>query len=217
MRVVVCDDAGLFRRRMIVGLEIERDIEVIGECDDAEQAIRVCRDLAPDVAFVGMQLSQIGGVRTTAGIREVIPACKVVVVLSAEDHADAVRAIRAGAVGFLSRDDAVPRAALTTRQVASGQVVVPPVVAAQMLIEVDALGRLGDDNQPRLAPPRLTTRERQALEQVGDNVQPEHTAGAMNMPVASVHNLAASAVLKLHRYARSEAVMYTVADKLFGV
>jgi len=213
-RVLVCDDSGLFRRRVIVALEVEHDIEVMAECDDAEQSIRVARDLAPDVVFVGMQLAQIGGVRTTAGLREVIPNARIVVVLEPEDLSDASRAVRAGAVGFLSRDAAVPRAVFATRQVADGRVLLPPEVADQVLGDFDSL--LERSDVPGLRPPVLADRERFALDQLRDGVTEDVSAASSGIDAATLHNLAASAVQKLHRFARSEAVLYTVADRVYS-
>lgn len=201
---------------MLAGLEIEADIEVVGECDDGDLAIGTIRDLTPDVVFVGMQVAQTGGVRTTAGIREVVPNCKVVIVLSNDDLGEGIRAVRAGASGFLSRDDAVPRAALTTRQVFSGQVILPPAVAGQVLAEFDVIARPSETTQAKLVAPAFTDAERRSLEDLRDAIPADQSASGLEIPVSSVHNLAASAITKLHRFARSEAVLYTAADKVYG-
>ncbi len=201
---------------MVVGLEIEADIEVAAECDNGENAIETARDLLPDVVFSSSQIAPIGGVRVTAGICEVVPTCRVVIVIGNEGVQDAIRAVRAGAVGVVSRDDAVSRAALIARQVFSGQVILPPAVAGQLLVDLDQIARPEAGDRAHLRPPALSGRERHALEQIRDAASPDDTAAQMAVPVASVHNLARSAVAKVHRHARSEAVLYTVADKVYG-
>jgi two-component system, NarL family, response regulator LiaR len=214
MRVVVGDDSGLFRRRLIVGLEVEHDIEVAAECEDAADAIEVAKVLLPDVIFVNLQMAHIGGVRAAAGIREVAPACRVVIVLSPEDVGEAIRAVRAGAVGFLTRDDAVPRAALTAREVAAGRVVLPPAVAGQVLDEVQGWATATRDGA--LPVPEVDDRERRVLAELRDGQSWARLAEALGLPVATVHNLAAGVVAKVHRHARTEAVLYTVADRVYS-
>jgi hypothetical protein len=94
------------------------------------------------------------------------------------------------------------------------RVILPPAVAGQVIADFDSMAHSGESSQ--LRPPTLADRERFALEQLRDAVPVEQTAEQVGSTPATLHNLAASAVFKLHRHARSEAVLYTVADRVYG-
>lgn len=190
-------------------------MQVVTECDDANQAIAAARDGAPDVVVIGMQAVPIGAVRASAGIREVAPGAHVLVVLGEGDLADAVRAVRAGATGFLWRDDAVERAARAVRDAVAGRPVLPAAVAGQLLGEYLALARVATE-AGKLTAPGLSDRERACLEGLAQGSTTEQVAAALGLAGPTVENLTHNTVRKLHRYARSEAVMYTVADRIYS-
>jgi len=210
IRVVICDDAALLRRRIVVQLESESDIDVMAETADGEHVINVSRELAPDVVIVGMRID-LGGPRTAAGIREVVPSAHVVT--SLQDEIEAVRAIKAGATGFLNRDG-YQHAAAVVRAVSAGVVALPPLVAQGILAEYRALAETGA-SIPGLAVPALTDRERAVVTTLSKGQPYAVVVEELGLGDHTVRNLAANAVEKLHRYARTEAVAYAVGERLF--
>lgn len=212
IRVVLCDDAALLRRRIVVQLEAESDIDVMAETADGEHVINVSRELAPDVVIVGMRID-LGGPRTAAGIREVVPSAHVVMLTSLEDEIEAVRAIKAGATGFLNRDG-YQHAAAVVRAVSAGVVALPPLVAQGILAEYRVLAESGA-SVPGLEVPVLADRERAVLNTLAKGQPYAVVVAELGLGDHSVRNLAANAVEKLHRYARTEAVAYAVGERLF--
>ena len=101
-----------------------------------EQGIATCRDLAPDVVIVGMRVESIGGPRTSAGLRELVPVAQVVMLVTPEDVTDAVRAVKAGATGFINRE-VLDQAPSVVRAVSAGVAALPPLVAGDLLRELD--------------------------------------------------------------------------------
>jgi DNA-binding NarL/FixJ family response regulator len=210
--VVVCDDVGILRRRLIVALEAEPSIEVVAECDDTAQAIAAVAPLAADAVFLPMTLPSIGAVRATAAICEVAPGTAVVVTGTDEELIDGGRAVRAGAVGFVSRDKVIERAVAVCRALLARRVVMPAGLARQVLAGLEAPAVTGAGGLPPIA---VGDRERAVLEGWGAAESPSHIAAALGLSEAAVHMLAANALFTLHRHARTEAVRYAVADRIY--
>lgn len=210
IRVVVCDDAALLRRRLVILLEAEADIDVLAEAADGEQAIALARELAPDVVIIGMRVEP-GGARSAAGIREVAPSAHVIMLTTHEDEFDAVRAIKAGAAGFLGRDH-IDQAAAVVRAVSAGIVALPPLVAQGLLAEFDTLHVNSADFDPRLPSPSITARERAVLEKLAVGKTYAAAAETIGVSDSAVRNLATNAIEKLYRFARTEAVLYVAGE-----
>jgi two-component system response regulator DesR len=139
IRVVVCEDQALRRRRLIVALEGTDDIDVVAEAAESVQAVDVCTDHAPDVALVAMDLAGAAGPGTAAAMRAQVPACRIVMLLSPGEVGEAVDAIRAGATGFISRDGE-QQAPAVLRAVCAGTAALPPLVSQLLLEDIDRVG-----------------------------------------------------------------------------
>jgi len=221
IRVVVCDDHALLRRRLLIELESQSDIDVLAEAADGEHAIALCRELAPDVAIVGMRVEHIGGPRTAAGIREVAGGAHVVVLVAHDDAREAVRAIKAGVTGFINRD-AIEQSTTVVRAVSAGIVALPPLVVQRVLDEYENLGRQAPTSPASagaatpLPPPVITEREAAILEQLAAGKTYAASGESVGVRDFTAKNLTANAVEKLYRHARTEAVMYAVGERLFA-
>jgi len=216
VRVVVCDDHALVRRRLIVTLEADPDIDVLAESADGEHGIAVCRDVVPDVVVVGARVEHIGGPRTAAGIREVNPAARVVMLVTHEDEAESVRAIKAGATGFINRES-LSHAPTVVKAVSAGVAALPPLVARRVLDDDEAQRRRAPAAGPgQLARQDLTDRERTVLEFLASSKTYGAAAEELGVLEFTAKNLAANAVEKLYRHARTEAVLYAVGERLFA-
>lgn len=214
MRVVVVDDQALLRRRLVILLESEPDVDVVAEAPDGEHAIGLCRDLAPDVVVIGMRVESIGGPRTAAGIREVVPSCHIVMLISADDEIDAVRAIKAGTTGFINRDT-IDHAPTVVRAVAAGAAALPPLVAQRVLAEYETLGHQVGSVQQQVPPPALTDPERALLVALAGGRTYHAAAAELGVGDGTAKNLVTNTIEKLYRHARTEAVLYAVGERLF--
>jgi len=214
IRVVVCDDHALLRRRLIVLLEEQSDIDVLAEAADGEHAIALSREHAPDVVIVGMRVEHIGGPRTAAGIREVAPSAHVVVLVAQDDEHEAVRALKAGVTGFINRE-AVAQSTTVVRAVSAGIVALPPLVVQLVLDEYAALAQLAPVTEPtHVEPPSLSERERAVLEQLAAGKTYAAAGQAVGIKDFTAKNACANAIEKLYRHARTEAVLYAVSERL---
>jgi len=214
--VLVCDESAVERRRLMVALETSPDIEVIAEADDAETLVAQVQETAPDVVWLDLRLSGVGAVRLAASIHQVVPTARVVVVAGVDDREDRRRAIKAGAVGVVDREQTKARAAEVTRRVAWGRCEVGPADVEGLLATYRAFAREAGSVQQQVAPPALDTRQQQVLELLAADRPPAEVASELGLAPASVENLVGDAVAALHRHTRAEAITFAVDAQMFG-
>jgi DNA-binding NarL/FixJ family response regulator len=213
--VLVCDEGARFRRELIVALEASPDIEVMAEADIGDTVVGQVQEAAPDVVWMGLRLSGPGGVRLTAAIRELVPSARVVVMAGPGDEDARRRALKAGATGLVSRDDALSLAVDVTKRVAWGRCVLGPDDLAALAATYAGFDRQAGSLQERVPPPTLDAVQRDVLARLAAGTEVGVVAAATGLTGASVENLVADAAARLHRFGRTEALVYAVGERLF--
>jgi DNA-binding NarL/FixJ family response regulator len=152
LRVLIVDDHPVVRAGLTGMLAAEPDLEVVAEAADGAEAVRLALELAPDVVLMDLRMAGVDGVEATARLTAEAPAIKVLILTTYDTDADIVRAVEAGATGYLLKD--TPRADLAeaVRLAARGETVLAPAVAAKLVSRL----------RSPAAPP-LTPREREVL------------------------------------------------------
>ena len=133
LRILVADDHPIVRMGLRALIESEPDLEVVGEACDGAQAIELAIALQPDVVLMDLQMPNVDGVAATAAIASRVPGAKVLVVTTYERDADILRAVEAGATGYILKD--TPRSVLldALRAAARGETVLAPSVQAKLV------------------------------------------------------------------------------------
>jgi DNA-binding NarL/FixJ family response regulator len=136
VRVLIVDDHPVVRTGLRGMLEGEPSLEVIGEASDGEEAVELTERLSPNVVLMDLRMPGVGGVEATARIKERIPDAHVLVLTTYDSSADILRAIEAGATGYLLKD--APREELfrAVRAAAQDKPVLAPEVAAHLMDRV---------------------------------------------------------------------------------
>ena len=136
VRVLVVDDHPVVRAGLVGLLSGETDFVVVGEAGDGAEAATLAARLEPDVVLMDLRMPELDGAGATAQIVTARPATRVVVLTTFETDADILRAVEAGATGYLLKD--APRAELVAavRAAARGETVLAPTVARRLLSEV---------------------------------------------------------------------------------
>ena len=142
MRVVVADDQTVVREGLVTLLETMPGIEVVGSAADGEEAVSLVADLAPQVVLMDLRMPRVDGVEATKRIRADHPETQVVVLTTYADDESIVGALRAGAIGYLTKDAGRDHIGRALEAAASGQAVLDPAVQAR-LVEVATLPGAG--------------------------------------------------------------------------
>lgn len=137
IRVLIVDDHSIMRAGIRAVLSSSTGIVVVGEASDGESAIEQFRSLRPDVTLMDLQMPNISGVEAIEAIREEHPGAVIVVLSTYKTDVQALRALRAGARGYLLKDALAAELANTIRAVHGGRRHVTQAIAAEIAAHVD--------------------------------------------------------------------------------
>ena len=132
LRVLIADDHPLFRDGMRGLLSTQPDIEVAGEATTGEEAVKLSGELEPDVVLMDVKMPGLGGIEATRRVLAANPRIRVLVVTMFEDDATVFTAMRAGARGYVLKDDEKDDVLGAIRAVGRGGAVFGPSVAARL-------------------------------------------------------------------------------------
>ena len=211
VRVLLVDDQLLVRSGFSLILSVEDDIEVIGQASDGEEAVRLTRELRPDVVLMDVQMPVMDGIEATRRI--VADDLARVVILTTFDRDDYVFAgLAAGASGFLLKNADADHLIEAVRAVAGGHALLAPEVTRRVIEQMTngpvADARAAprrDDRDPRLD--ELTPRELEVLGLVGRGLSNAEIAGRLFVGEATVKTHLSNVFAKLHLRDRVQAVV----------
>jgi DNA-binding NarL/FixJ family response regulator len=206
IRVLIADDHPVVRQGLRVLLEVQEDMDVVGEAPDGPDVARLAAELAPDVILLDLKMPGMKGTDVIADLAARRIPARTLVLTSVTDPAAAQAAVQAGAAGFLYKDvdpDALVRA---IRSVHDGNLLLSPE-AAGPLIRRGA----GRDAAGRLA--ALTGREREVLGQITRGRSNREIARALNVAEKTVKTHVSSVLAKLGVQDRTQAALYAVAHE----
>ena len=208
LRVLIADDHPLFRDGMRGLLATQPDMQVAGEATTGEEAVRLTAELSPDVVLMDLKMPKVSGIEATRRILSENPRIRVLVVTMFEDDATVFTAMRAGARGYVLKDDDKDDVLGAIRTVGRGGVVFGPSVAAR-LVDFFATDR---PVVPREAFPALTDREREMLHLMAQGASNAEIARLLSLSPKTVANYVSNILHKLQVADRKEA-----ADRARGV
>ncbi|MDB6025229.1 MAG: DNA-binding response regulator [Verrucomicrobiales bacterium] len=137
-RVLLVDDHPLLRNAITSLLNAENDFSVCGEADDIETSLRLIATLKPEIVILDLTLRSGDGLESLHRIKEQFPKTKVLVFSGRDESIYALRVVRAGALGFVRKEESVEKLLLALRMVANGIVYLSEEVEAQLLNAPDA-------------------------------------------------------------------------------
>jgi two-component system NarL family response regulator len=216
IRVMICDDHALFRRGLIMVLESEEGVEVVGEAEDGEESIRKAVELTPDVVLMDVRMPQVSGIEAARAIADSVPSAKILMLTVSDEEDDLYDAIKAGATGYLLKEISIEEVAHAIRSVMSGQSLITPSMASKLLTEFTNLAKKADERQS-VPTPRLTERELEVLKLVAQGMSNREIAGELYISENTVKNHVRNILEKLHLHSRMEAVVYAVREKLLDI
>lgn len=228
LRVLAADDQRVVRDGLAMILSLLPDVEVVGTAADGEEAIALAARLRPDVILMDLRMPRMDGVEATRRLRADHPEVKVVVLTTYADDRSVMDALRAGAVGYLTKDAGAPEIQQALRLVANGQAALDPMVQRQLVEAIAAgspageAGYAGEDGgrgrnqragQPGL-PGGLTPREAQVLTLIAAGLSNSEIAERLVVSEATVKSHVNHMLPKLGVRDRAQAVSYAYRNGL---
>ena len=210
-RVLLVDDHDLFRTGL-VNLLTEQGVHVIGEAPNGETAVRLVRELAPDVVVMDINMPGITGVEATREIAAVAPLTRVVVLTISVDDGDVMDAVMAGACGYLLKDSSIHELIGGIRAAAAGEALISPQIAAKVLQVLRAQQtNAGLAERPRA---ELTDRELEVLKLIAIGKDNAEIARDLFISPKTVKNHISNILMKLQIENRIQAAVYAVRSGL---
>jgi two-component system response regulator DegU len=120
IRLLLVDDHAVVRRALRERLQLEPDLEVVGEAGTGREAIGLAASLAPDVVLMDVEMPDLDGIQATADLHRVLPRCGVVILSIHDDAQTRLQALAAGAVTFVEKRGAIQTLLVAVRQAAKG-------------------------------------------------------------------------------------------------
>ncbi|MDX6326768.1 MAG: hypothetical protein QOK15_3122 [Nocardioidaceae bacterium] len=214
IRVLVVDDQELFRRGLTMLLNVEDDIEVVGEAADGSNGALLASTTLPDVVLMDVRMPKGSGIESCAAIKDAAPDARIIMLTVSDEEADLYEAVKNGASGYLLKDSSIDEVAQAVRVVADGQSLISPSMAIKLLDEFKQMSRSDRSSVPT---PRLTDRELEVLRLVAQGLNNREIARQLFISENTVKNHVRNILEKLQLHSRMEAVMYAVREKLLDI
>jgi DNA-binding NarL/FixJ family response regulator len=196
IRVVIADDHAVVRQGLRTFLDLQDDMQVVGEAADGAEAVELAERHAADVVLVDLVMPGVDGLEALRMLRERAPAARAIVLSSFIDDEKLFPAVRAGAAGYLLKDVQPQELVAAIRTIHEGGALLHPKVASRLLEEMTT--------DP------LTPREREVLGLIGRGMANKVIARELNLSEKTVKAHVSNILAKLGVTDRTQAALYAV-------
>lgn len=207
IRVVLADDHTILREGLKQLLAAAEGLQVVGEARDGLEVMKIVREQEFDLLLLDMSMPGKSGIELIKQVRAECPKLRLLILSMHEERQYAIRAIRAGASGYLTKEAASRQLVEAIRKVAAGGAFISAEVAEQL-----ALGAMPD---AKAAPHEsLSDREFQVFRMIAEGISISDIAARLNLSVKTVSTHKANIMQKMHMETAGELIRYAIAHKL---
>ena len=207
VRVLITDDHSVVRQGLRMFLSLDPELEVVGEAANGEEALRMARDMSPDVVLMDLVMPVMDGISATGAIRSELPDVEVIALTSVLEDASVTGAVKAGAIGYLMKDTEAEELGRAIKAAAEGRVYLAPEAAARLMREV---------RTPE-SPESLTERETEVLQLLARGKANKQIATSLYVTEKTVKAHVSSILAKLGVQSRTQAALYAVRAGLVSI
>ena len=212
LRVLLVDDHDLFRTGLKNLLEEYGGVSVVGEASNGVEAVRLVREVTPEVVVMDLNMPTMDGVEATRHITALSPLTRVIVLTISEDDADVMDAIVAGACGYLLKDASIADVVSGIRSAAVGASLISPTIASKVLNRVRA--STADVDMAQSIRAELSDRELEVLKLIANGKDNAQIAAELVISPKTVKNHISNILMKLQIHNRIQAAVYAVRSGL---
>jgi DNA-binding NarL/FixJ family response regulator len=211
--VLLADDHGLVRKGLRFVLEHEPGIEVAGEAADGREAVRLAEELNPNVVVMDIAMPQLNGIDATAQIVKRDPSIGVIMLSVHSDESYLLRALSAGAKGYLLKDSAELDVVRAVQSVAQGRPFFSPGIAKTLL---EDYMRYLQQRDLQDSYDLLTDREKQVLQLLAEGKSNKEVATLLDLSLYTVETHRTHLMQKLNLHNTAEIVLYAVRKRVIS-
>ena len=205
IRVLIVDDHEIIRTGITYSLSAYHDLELVGEANSGQEALRLCSETQPDVVLMDMLMPGMDGVQTTEAIRKEHPQVQVLALTSFYDRDRVQQAMQAGAAGYLVKGVSASQLAEAIRVAHAGQTVLSPEATQVLIRPDDQRAALGHD---------LTQREQEVLSLLAKGLSNAEIAQQLTITTSTTKHHVSAILSKLGVASRAGAVILAMEQGL---
>jgi two-component system, NarL family, response regulator NreC len=210
-RVLLADDHSIVRKGLRSILEEDSLFEVVGEASNGREAVELTESLQPHIVVMDVAMPQLNGLEAAAQVQKIAPGSKIIILSMYRDETYILRALTAGARGYLLKDTAEDEIVPAVRAVIRGNTYFSPAISKTLLDDhIRYLQKRGLQDSYDL----LTDREREVLQLLAEGRSNKEVANVLNLSLSTVETHRTNMMQKLNLHSSAEIVLYAVRKKL---
>ena len=214
-RVLVVDDHALLRQALVMLLEAQDGVEVVGEATNGRDAVEAAERLMPDVVLMDMVMPGLNGIDATRQIMRRAPGVRVLILTAYLDDERLLQSLRAGATGYVVKQSDIAELLIAIQSVYRGNTYVSTSVSEE--ISVDELLLQAKRPDGKTSYELLTNREREVLQLIAEGLSNQAIAEELMISVKTVEAYRAHIMTKLHSKNRTDLIRYALRRGLISL
>jgi DNA-binding NarL/FixJ family response regulator len=205
IKVLVADDHHVVRRGLVFFFKTQKEIEIVGEAANGEEALTLVGKLQPDVVLMDLVMPVMDGIEATKKIKELFPHIKILILTSFADQDHVIPAIRAGASGYQLKDIEPDQLVEAIKSVYRGESQLHPKVTSHVMTHLSQ----GEKKEEKLLE-ELTKREKEVLAEIAKGKSNKEIAASLMITEKTVKTHVSNILAKLNLADRTQAALYAV-------